>query len=159
MTEFTIIACIGKNYELGNNGDLIYHIKEDLNFFRNYTNGKKIVMGMKTFKSLPKLLPNRTHIVLTRQNITLPELTVLHSIEEAYNYLKLFDEEIMIIGGSSIYKEFLRYASKMILTEVESEEEADTYFPRFNKEEWNTEIININSSNAPKYKRLVYTRK
>ena len=158
MIKFTIIACIGKNYELGKNGDLIWRIKEDLESFKKYTYGKKIIMGMNTFNSLPKLLPNRTHLVLTRKNI-IPEDKVLffHDIDSILSYLNSLDEEVMIIGGSTIYKEFLKYTNKMILTEVDGSKEADTFFPRFNKEDWNSKIIYSNEN--PSYKRLIYTRK
>ena len=159
MTTITMIAAIGKNLELGKNNDLIWHLKEDLKFFRDQTMGKPIVMGMNTLNSLPKLLPGRKHIVLTRKNPDLdPQILVVHSIDELLEKVRDY-EEVMIIGGASIYKQLLDYSDKLILTEIDAEAPCDVYFPTFNKEEWNSEIIGENKDSDPPYKHLIYTRK
>ena len=81
---FSIIAAVGKNRELGKKGDLIFHIKEDMKFFKETTSGHTVVMGTKTWQSLPKKLPNRKNIVLTRDlSYTVKDATVVHSVEEA----------------------------------------------------------------------------
>ena len=81
--------------------------KKDLKFFRNQTLYKPIVMGMNTFESLPKLLPKRKHIVLTRRNISLPdEVMVVHSLDDVLSFIEAYPEEVMIIGGASVYKGF-----------------------------------------------------
>ena len=88
MKNISMIAAVGKNLEIGKNNQLIWHIKEDMKFFREQTMGKPIIMGRKTLESLSKLLPGRKHIVLTRQNLELdPQIMVVHSKEELLNIL------------------------------------------------------------------------
>lgn len=162
MKNITMIAAVGKNLELGKNNDLIWHFKEDMKFFKENTIGKPIVMGMNTLNSLPKLLPGRTHIVLTtKNNISLDEqIVVVHTIDELLNYVKKYGKEVMIIGGASVYKQMLEYSDKLILTEIDAEEkDADVYFPEFNKENWNSEVVGTHEENGIKFKHLVYTRK
>lgn len=159
MKNITIIAAVGKNLELGKDNNLLWHIKEDLQFFKNITMNKPIIMGIKTFKSIPKMLPGRKHIVLTSNNPALPEeVLIVHSLEELLKTIKLYDE-VMVIGGATVYKEMLVYSNKLILTEIDAEKEADTYFPKFDKEAWNKEEIADLEENNIKYKRLVYTKK
>lgn len=161
MKNITMIAAIGKNNELGKDNSLIWHLKKDLLFFKEQTSNKPIVMGYKTLLSLPKLLPNRKHIVLTRHERSLaPSILVFHSKEEVLDYISNHIEEFMIIGGESIYKEFLEDADKMILTEIDDTcLDADSYFPYFDKNEWNSKIIKEEEENGISYKHLVYTRK
>lgn len=161
MKNISMIAAVGKNLELGKNNHLIWPLKEDLKFFKQQTIKKPIIMGMKTLQSLPKLLPERKHIVLTRQNISLPEeIILIHSKEELLKYIENNPEEYMVIGGASIYSQMLEYSDKLILTEIDAEDkEADAYFPVFNKEEWNQEILSSNRENNISYKHLIYTRK
>ncbi len=161
MKNITMIAAVGKNLELGKNNELIWHLREDMKFFKEQTMGKPIVMGRKTLESLPKLLPGRKHIVLTKQNLPLsPEILVFHSKEEVLKFVEEYQNEVMIIGGASIYKEFLPDAEKLVLTEIDAEEkDADAYFPAFNKEEWDREELGEVVAETPHYKHLVYTRK
>ena len=160
MKNITMIAAVGKNLELGKDNDLIWHFREDMKFFKEQTVGKPVIMGMKTLKSLPKILPNRQNVVLTRQKVNLDErILVFHSMEEILKYIEDYKDEVMIIGGASIYKQFLEYSEKLVLTEIDSESKADVYFPYFNKNEWNREVISEHEENNIKYKHLVYTRK
>ena len=159
MVSIKIIAAIGKNNELGINNELIWHLKEDLKFFKEETTGHKIVMGYNTFLSLSKLLPERTHIVLTHHEIDNKEVMVFSNFEELLNYLKTLDEEVYVIGGSSIYKLFLNIANELILTEIDSEALADAYFPIFNKEEYDKELIDEHIENDISYKHVRYRRK
>ena len=161
MKNITMIAAIGKNRELGKNNDLIWHLKEDMKFFKDQTMGKPIVMGRKTFESLPKLLPGRKHIILTKQKLDVPEEVLLfHNKEDVLDYIKSYQEEVMIIGGASIYKEFLEDSNKLVLTEIDDEDKtADTYFPYFDKEEWLKEELSTEEENNIKYKHIMYTRK
>lgn len=158
--KLVIIAAIGKNRELGIDNHLIWHLPNDLKFFKEKTTGKTIVMGRHTFESLGRLLPNRTHIVLSKSTNSFPkEVIIFKSVEE---FLKNYknDEEVFIIGGASIYNEFINYADKMFLTEVEEvSPEADVFFPKFNKEEWNKEVISENQDNGICYKHIKYERK
>ena len=161
MKNITMIAAIGQNNELGKNNDLIWHFKEDMKFFRNQTINKPILMGRKTLESLPKLLPKRKHIVLSRRSEGFPEeVLVINSKEEALKWIENYSDEVMIIGGASIYKEFLDYSEKLVLTEIEaSDKDADVFFPNFNKDEWNEETLSEHVENNIKYKHKIYTRK
>ena len=142
MTNIILIAAIGKNRELGKNNDLIWHLKEDLNFFKETTMNHIIVMGYNTFKSLPKLLPGRKHIILTHQDINIDGVQVFHNMEELLTYLNSLDEDIYIIGGASIYEQFIPYANELLLTEIEEEcFDADVYFPIWKEEDYTKEKI------------------
>lgn len=155
-----MIAAVGKNLELGKNNKLIWPIKEDLKFFKEQTMGKPIIMGRKTLESLPKLLPGRVHVVLTRGNIDNSQIIVVHSKEELLDYIEAYQKEVMIIGGASIYQEMLEEAEKLILTEIDAEDrEADAYFPSFDKKKWDAVTLSENEENSISYKHLVYTRK
>lgn len=158
--NLTLIAAVGKNGELGKNNDLIWHLKEDLKFFRKNTVGKQIVMGRKTLESLPKLLPKRKHLVLTHQDLNIEGVETFKSKEDLLEYLKAYNEEIMIIGGSSIYEEFIEDANKMLLTEIDDEcLDADKFFPDYDKEEWDYRILDTNEENNISYKHVEYIRK
>ena len=138
---FSLIACVGKNRELGKGGDLVFHIKDDMKFFRETTNGHKIVMGRKTWESLPGKLPGRTNIVVSSQDFEGPDL-IIHDISEFIAENKDTDEEIFVIGGGRIYAEFLPAADKLYLTEVNAEDErADVFFPDFDKFKYEKTII------------------
>ena len=160
MKNITMIAAVGKNLELGKDNELLWRIPEDLQFFKQQTLGKKIVMGKKTLDSLPGLLPKRTHIVLTHQELEPSErLIVFHDITELKEYLKQLREEVMIIGGAQIYQQFIDDADKLVLTEIDGEKEADVYFPSFDKNDWEQEVLCEHQYEDVKYKHLVYTRK
>ena len=160
MKNLTIIAAIGKNGELGNNNELLWKIPEDMLFFKENTMNKYIIMGMNTLKSLPKLLPNRKHIVLTHQNVDLnPDIVVLHNLEDLLNHVKTLDEELMVIGGGQLYSLLINYASKMLLTEIDDEKQADVYFPNFDKELWKKQILSEHEYMGIHYKHVVYIKK
>lgn len=160
MNNITLIAAIGRNRELGKNNDLIWSIPDDMKFFRDNTMGKNIVMGINTLNSLPRLLPNRRHIVLTHRDIKLDdEIMICHSIDELLNYIDSIDEEVMVIGGAGVYAQMIEYANKMLLTEIESEAEADVYFPNFSMDDWNRLELSNNQFNGIKYSHVLYRRK
>lgn len=160
MNNITLIAAIGRNRELGKNNDLIWSIPDDMKFFRDNTMGKNIVMGINTLNSLPKLLPNRRHIVLTHRDIKLDdEITIFHNIDDLLNYIDSIDEEVMVIGGAGVYAQMIEYANKMLLTEIESEAEADVYFPEFSMDDWNRLELSNNQFNGIKYSHVLYRRK
>lgn len=161
MENITLIAAIGKNNELGKDNNLIWHLPEDLQFFKEQTIGKHILMGRKTLDSFPRLLPRRTHLVLTTRN-DLEEndrLKVFHDVASLRQYLELLQEEVMVIGGAQIYAMMLKEANKMILTEIDQAAAADTYFPSFNKSDWYQEELCSHEHNGINYKHLVYTKK
>ena len=157
--NLTTIAAIGKNNELGYNNDLIWKINEDMIFFKNSTMNKKIVMGRKTLESLPKLLEGRTHLVITKHEINDSRILTFYNIESFLDYAEEIDEEIMVIGGASIYKELLPYSNKLLLTEIDASSKADAYFPKINKDEWEKEILSTNEENNIKYKHVLYKKK
>lgn len=140
----SIIVVIGKNREIGFKNKLLWDIPEDMARFKKITTGHVVVMGSKTYESMGKPLPNRTNIVIAlEKNYQAPGCTVVHSIEEAISKAKQSSPpyqgggqegvEIFIIGGGSIYKQFLPLADKLYLTVVDDAPEADTYFPDYSK--------------------------
>lgn len=159
--ELVLIAAIGENNELGKDNKLIWYLPNDLKFFRTHTTGHPIVMGYNTFKSLPKLLPNRKHIVLTHRSDTeFPtEVEVYHDKDSLVASLTDYDK-VFVIGGASIYKQFIDDADSLLLTEVSATEPmADAYFPEFNREEYSATVLQENEDNGIKYKHLEYRRK
>ena len=155
----SIIAAIGKNRELGRDNDLIWHIKEDLKNFKNLTMGKYIVMGKNTYESLPKHLEGRKYIVLSSSLSNIENGLLFNDFSKLLEFIKGLDEEVMIIGGSSIYKLFLPFADKLYLTEIDSEEAADVYFPEFNKEDYECNVVSTNEVDGLKYSFVIYERK
>lgn len=155
----SIIAAIGKNRELGRGNDLIWHIKEDLKNFKNLTMGKYIVMGKNTYESLPKHLEERKYIVLSSSLSEIENGLLFNDFNKLLEFIKDVDEEVMIIGGASIYKLFLPFADKLYLTEIDSEEKADVYFPDFNKEDFKCNVVSTNEVDGLKYSFVIYERK
>ena len=136
---FSLIACIGKNRELGKDGQLVFHIKEDMQFFREKTNGHKVVMGRKTWESLPSKLKNRTNIVLTHnKNYDGKGAIVVHSMEALREELKKYNsEDIYVIGGEQIYKALVDDCDVAHITKINFAYDADAYFPNLDeKPEW-----------------------
>lgn len=154
----SIIAAIGKNLELGKGNDLIWHFKEDMKFFKETTMGHTVIMGRKTFESLPKALPNRRNIVISRNaEYIAPGAEVVCSIEDALKLVS--DEEVFIIGGGRIYSEFLPLANKLYLTEIDDVcENADTLFPSFDKAEYSRSIIAQYDVNGIHFEHILYSK-
>ena len=156
----SLIANVGKNLELGKGNDLIFTIPEDMKFFRSTTSGHTIIMGRKTFESLGGVLPKRHHVVLTKSDFKYEGVEVVSSLEEVLKKYKNTDEENFVIGGGEIYKAFLPYADKMYLTEVNAEcKDAEVFFPKFNKEEWERTVINSIEHEGLTASIVEYTRK
>ena len=132
----TIICALAKNRVIGKDNRLIWHIPEDLKRFKALTMGHPIVMGRKTFESLPGVLPGRTHYILTgNRDYKAPAGVICcHSVPELLE--RLADRDAIVIGGASVYRTLLPYAKAMELTEIEKDYEGDAYFPEFSKEEW-----------------------
>ncbi len=161
MMKLKMIAAVGKNNELGKNNDLIWHLKEDLKFFRDITIGHTVVMGENTFLSLPKLLPNRKHIVLSKSDKTFPnEVVVFHDFNDFLNAYCNSNEEIFVIGGGMIYKLFIDYVDEIYLTEIDDEDkDATVYFPEFNKELFTKDLLCSHEDNGLNYNHVLYRRK
>lgn len=132
-----LIAAAAENNALGKDNQLLWHLPEDFKRFKQITSGNYIIMGRKTFESFPKPLPNRTHVIITRQKDYIAEgCIVVHSLKEAIE-ISPKEEEVFVIGGAEIYKQSIENADKIELTRVHSEFEADAFFPEFNTSNWN----------------------
>jgi dihydrofolate reductase len=133
--SISLIAALGKNGVIGSDNSIPWRLPADMKRFRELTTGKPVIMGRKTFESIGRPLPNRTNIVITTdRNYKADNCIVAHSVEEALKAAK--GDEIMIIGGAKIYRQFLPLANKMYLTFIDKEFEGDAYFPEYDKNEW-----------------------
>ncbi len=157
--SYSIIAAIGKNRELGKDNNLIWRLPNDLKFFREVTNGKTIIMGRKTFYSLPKMLPNRKHVVISSSNNFNSEVKVYNNLEELLEDYKDSNEELFVIGGGSIYKLFIDIADNLYLTEIDAEcSTASVYFPEFDKNNYEKIVLKENEDDGIKYKHVLYKK-
>lgn len=163
-TELTIIVAAGEDNAIGKNNDLIWHLSDDLKRFKAITNGHHIIMGRKTFESFPKPLPNRTHIVITRQdNYKVPDgVIVVNSMADAIDAARK-DGRPFIIGGGEIYKQAMDVADKLELTRVHASfENADTFFPEIDASKWqevNRTDHNADENHAFSFSFITYERK
>lgn len=132
-----LVVAVGQNNEIGYQNQLLWHLPKDLKHFKELTTGHPIIMGRKTYESIGKPLPNRTNIVVSRQNDWFQEgILIVGTIKEAVKFAKKIDEEVYIIGGGSIYEQTLELADKIELTLVEGSFEADTFFPKLDEKIW-----------------------
>lgn len=132
----SIIVAIAQNGTIGDKNSLLWHIKEDMRFFRTTTSGHAVIMGRKTFESLgSKPLPKRTNIVITRADRQFEGALTAHSLQEAIA-MAGDDAEIFVIGGAQIYAEALSVADRMYITRVERDYEGDTTFPAIDFAQW-----------------------
>ena len=130
MNVNLIVAC-GNNGQIGKNNKLLWHIPEDFKHFKEKTTNSVIIMGRNTYESLPGMLPNRIHIVITSKQLEQKEnLYAVNSIEEAIQKAKEFNKEIWVIGGAQIYNEFIKrdLINKICLSSINYSGEADAYF-------------------------------
>ena len=135
--SITIIVAAAENNAIGKDNDLIWSLPNDLKRFKKLTSGHSIIMGRKTFDSFPGLLPNRKHIVISRnKNISFSdEVTVVNNFEDAITETG-DDENPFIIGGGQIYKLAMDLGDKIELTRVHEEFKADTFFPKIDEDKW-----------------------
>lgn len=162
MNNLSLIAAVGQNGELGYNNSLIWKIREDLEFYKKMTMGKKIIMGRTTLESMPlKALEGREPIVLSTKKLEkCTSLEVYHNLDSLLRYISEENKEFMVVGGSKVYEQLLPYVQIMYLTEIQSEAYADSFFPDFNIEDWNvTEIGNFLLDDKVPYVRNKYVRK
>ena len=141
----SIIVALERKRAIGLNGNLIWHLSADLKDFKRGTTGHTVIMGYKTFLSLPnqRALPNRRNIIISSHLEQAPEgFELAHSIQEAVNMVH-DEEETFIIGGGSIYEQFLPKADRLYLTRIDKEFEADTFFPYIDFDEWNLIDVNV----------------
>ena len=153
----TIIAAIGKNRELGFENTLPWKIPEDMQHFKQYTSGKVVIMGSNTFQSLGhKPLPGRKNIVVTSRPRTAIDVIYAGSVQEALSIEHCYDE-LVIIGGESIYRQTVDLADKMVITHVDSTFVADTFFPEITNK-WSPGLITQGCSGNFNYRIVEYTR-
>lgn len=132
----TMVVAAAENNALGKDNQMIWHLPDDFKHFKQITTGHYIIMGRKTFESFPKPLPNRTHVVITRQKDYAPEgCIVVHSLEEAFD-VSPKNEDVFVIGGGEIFDLAMPFTQKIELTRVHGTFEADAFFPEISSNEW-----------------------
>lgn len=135
----SLIAAVAKNGVIGKNNLMPWHIPEEMRLFRALTENKVLIIGRRTFESLPNLLENRHLIVLTRnRNLFSPSSTVqfVHSIPDALEAANTFGPEVWVAGGEDIYQQFLPIADRLYISHLPDPYEGDAFFPRVTKKEW-----------------------
>ncbi|HYN29719.1 MAG TPA: dihydrofolate reductase [Dermatophilaceae bacterium] len=136
MTRVTLLAAVGRNGVIGRDGDLPWHLPEDLRHFKATTLGHPLVMGRRTFASIGRVLPGRRTIVLTRSpGWHHADVEAAHSFEEALALAGPADE-VFVVGGGEVYAAALPFAHRLLLTEVDAEPEGDTCFPTWDRTRW-----------------------
>lgn len=164
---YAIVAMTKKSNAIGIDGHMLYHLKEDLKYFKETTLNYTIVCGRKTYYSFPKRpLPDRKNIILTRSFDSYPGAFTLHSKEEVLEYAKNNPEEkVFICGGDNVYKQFMDVVSKLYITEIDEDDvsniNADSYFPCFSEDDWTVESASayIEEDGVPRYRFIVYSKK
>ncbi len=166
----SLIVAVSENGAIGRNNGLLWHISEDLKYFKSTTTGHPVIMGRKTFESIGRPLPGRRNIVLTRGEMEIPQIKnpqttsmeIVHSLEEVYALAK-GEEEFFIMGGGMLYNAAFDKADYLYLTKIYAvAEDADTFFPNVEEKDW--ELVKESSlmhdeENDIDYKFLVYKRR
>ena len=133
------IVCVSKNWGIGLNGQLLFHISDDLKRFRRLTAGKTIILGSRTLVTLPgqKPFPDRRNIILTHSHAPIEGAELAHSVEEA---LAMAGDDAFVIGGASVFTRMLPYCDRVLVTKVDASAEADSFFPNLdNHPDWRVE--------------------
>lgn len=156
---FSIIAAIGKNGELGKDGDLVFHLSNDMRFFKETTTDHKVIMGRKTWESLPGKLPKRFNIVVSRSELQgeMPDL-VIGDLDKFISANEDTPDEIFVIGGGMLYEKMLPHCGRIYLTEIDSSAEADTFFPRFDKSLYEAEVVESGVEQGLGYTITIYKK-
>ncbi|MEM7161321.1 MAG: dihydrofolate reductase [Bacteroidota bacterium] len=146
--EVTIIAAVATNYAIGKNNDLLWHLPKDMQFFKKTTSGHFVIMGRKNFYSIPEKfrpLPNRTNIVVSRRtDLEIEGVHIFSSVDKALDYAKIQEQkEVFVIGGGQVYNYFLHHdlVSKMLITHVTADFEADVFFPEIDQNKWHSNLL------------------
>ena len=147
----TIIAAHDVNGIIGLNNKLPWHLPEDLKHFKQFTSNKPMIMGRRTFESLPGILPGRPHIVITSSRITPhPNVFSVNTIDDAITLSYSFCPDVCVIGGSMVYQQFLSISDFMILTQINQSFNGDTWFPIVQWDEWEQAyVMHVNTSSHP----------
>lgn len=136
----SLIVAMTKNHVIGKDNQMPWHLPADLAWFRQNTSGKPVIMGRKTFESIGRPLPNRINIVLSRSPYEHEGVIWKESMQSAVDFVQENHEEIMLIGGGELFKQYFSQADKLYLTEIQTELEGDTFFPQFNWQDWRIEF-------------------
>lgn len=132
---FSLIVAATKNWVIGKDNQMPWHLPADLAWFRKNTTGKPVIMGRKTFESIGRPLPKRTNIVLSRSPFQFEAVIWQNNMESAVDFVK-DQEEIMLIGGGELFKQYLPLADKLYFTQIQTELEGDTFFPEIDWTQW-----------------------
>ena len=165
--KISMIVAYGKNWEIGLDNQMLWHISEDFKNFKAITSGHHILMGRKTFESIGKPLPNRTSIVLSNSGFEHEGVHTFNDIQEAFNFARQSaEEELFIIGGANIYETLFPYVDKMYLSEVYYEGQADAYLKEIDFSTWDLAeeksyeaIIENEKVKSPAWKFKVWVKK
>lgn len=159
--KLAIIVATDEQRLIGKNNDLPWQLSADLQYFRRVTMGKPIIMGRNTHESIGRALPGRKNIIVTKNTAYQAKAcTVVHSIEDALIACEQV-EEVMVMGGASLYEQFLPKADKLYLTQVHASLEGDTWFPQWQKNEWkelSRQDHNADDKNNYNYSFIVYEK-
>jgi dihydrofolate reductase len=152
----SIIVAVSEDWGIGKDNELLWHIPEDMKRFKRLTFGNTVIMGKKTWESLPRRpLPGRKNIVLTDDPLECIDYSVTaYSIEDALNKCEK-DEEIFVIGGGSVYHQFMPIAERLYITHVQRKAAADVFFPEINPGIW--KIVDREEFKASEYNNIPYT--
>lgn len=157
--KISLIAAVADNGIIGNNGTLPWHLKKDFSWFIKQTTGKIVIMGRKNFEDIIKFtkgkpLKDRTNIVLTKNNIHAEGFLIYNNIQDILEQFKT--EDLMIIGGTQIYKAFMPYANQLILTEIHHDFQGDTFFPSWEKHLYTQTYKQTETENYINYDFCIY---
>lgn len=163
----SMIVAYGKNWEIGLDNQMLWHISEDFKNFKNITSGHHILMGRKTFQSIGKPLPNRTSLVLSNSGFEHEGVHTFNEIHEAFNFAReAGEEELFIIGGANIYENLFPYVDKMYLSEVDFEGKADAFLKQIDFSTWDLaqqkdyeEIVQNNELKSPAWSFKIWVKK
>ena len=160
----SIVSAVSENNVIGKDNKIIWHLPEDMKRFKELTIGHTIIMGRKTFESLGRVLPNRKHVVLTRDetyHVQNEAVEIVHSIEDLEKYI-VSKEENFVIGGAIVYRQLMPKVDKMYITKIHEKFEGDSYFPVINENEWQIveKVQGIkDEKNIYDYEFITYARK
>ncbi|NCB12485.1 MAG: dihydrofolate reductase [Erysipelotrichia bacterium] len=165
--KISMIVAYGKNWEIGLNNEMLWHISEDFKNFKTITSGHHILMGRKTFESIGKPLPNRTSLVLSNSGFEQEGVHTFNDVQEAFNFARAnAEEELFIIGGANIYETLFPYVDKMYLSEVDFEGVADAFLKPIDFSTWDLaqeksyeEILEHGKIKSPAWKFKVWVKK
>ncbi|SNR75537.1 dihydrofolate reductase [Methylobacillus rhizosphaerae] len=162
MANLSLIVAVAHRRVIGLNNTLPWHLPEDLKRFRALTTGHHIIMGRKTYESLNRLLPDRTTVIVTRnQHYAVPGALIASSLEQAIEFTAMADDdEAFLIGGAELYQEGLRLADRLYITEIDAEFAGDAFLPEFDLQEWQeTGREELISAKGLPFRYLTYERK